>query len=177
MNVTRWEEKLFNVLIDPIKETIDERNIESTLNYYYQRLDTQDIVVSGGIGDVENNYKLLADLEMHALLSIYGAKGKDFDQVFKRDMKDLGFYCFLRIMFLHNWKFREILSQTALQMTKRNDSGQHIEPFQTAIAQNFVIFSCNRFKIINLFIRILIVRHRHYYSVYCLTSDTFGSLR
>ena len=41
MKVTRWEEKLFNVLVDPIKEAIDERKVESNLNYYYQRLDTQ----------------------------------------------------------------------------------------------------------------------------------------
>ena len=69
MKVTRWEENLFNALLDPIKETIDERKIESKLNYYYQRLDTQ--VVAGRIGDVESNYQLLADLGMHALLSIY----------------------------------------------------------------------------------------------------------
>ena len=50
MKVTRWEEKLFNVLVDPIKETIDERKVESKLNYYYQRLDTQDLVVAGRIG-------------------------------------------------------------------------------------------------------------------------------
>jgi len=95
MKVTRWEEKLFNVLVDPIKESIDERKIESKLNYYYQRLDTQDLVVAGRIGDVENNYQLLADLGMQALLSIYCAKGKDFDQVFfKKELKDLGFHRF-----------------------------------------------------------------------------------
>ena len=75
MKVTRWEEKLFNVLVDPIKEAIDERKVESKLNYYYQRLDTQDLVVAGRIGDVESNYQLLADLGMQALLSIYCAKG------------------------------------------------------------------------------------------------------
>ena len=69
MKVTRWEEKLFNVLVDPIKEAIDERKVESKLNYYYQRLDTQDLVVAGRIGDVESNYQLLADLGMQALLS------------------------------------------------------------------------------------------------------------
>jgi len=63
---------LSNVLVDPIKETI-ERKIESKLNYYYQRLDTQDLVVAGGIGDVEINCQLLADLGMHVLLSIYFA--------------------------------------------------------------------------------------------------------
>ena len=57
MKVTRWEEKLFNVLVDPIKEAIDERKVESKLNYYYhQRLDTQELVVAGRIGDVESNY-------------------------------------------------------------------------------------------------------------------------
>ena len=71
MKVTRWEEKLFNVLVDPIKESIDERKIESKLNYYYQRLDTQDLVVAGRIGDVESNYQLLADLGMQALLTLY----------------------------------------------------------------------------------------------------------
>ena len=71
MKVTRWDEKLFNVLVDIIEETIDEKKIESKLNYYLQRLDTQDLVVAGEIGDVENNYQLLADLGMHALLPIY----------------------------------------------------------------------------------------------------------
>ena len=66
MKVTRWEENLFNVLVDPIKETIDERKIESKLNYFYQRLDTQDLVVVGRIGDVEDNYQLLAYLCMHS---------------------------------------------------------------------------------------------------------------
>jgi len=95
MKVTRWEEKLFKVLLFPIKESVDERKIESKLNYYYQRLDTQDLVVAGRIGDVECNYQLLADLGMQALLSIYCAKGKDFDQVFfKKEMKDLGFHRF-----------------------------------------------------------------------------------
>jgi len=83
MKVTRWEEKLFNVLVDPIKGCVDEIKIENKLNYFYQRLDTQDLVVAGRIGDVENNYQLLADLGMHSLLSIYCAKAKDFDQVFK----------------------------------------------------------------------------------------------
>jgi len=45
--------------MDPIKETIDERKLESKLNYYYQRLDAQDLVVAGRIGDVESNYQLL----------------------------------------------------------------------------------------------------------------------
>jgi hypothetical protein len=44
---------------------------------------------------VESNYQHLADVGMQALLSIYCAKGKDFDQVFfKKEMKDLGFHRF-----------------------------------------------------------------------------------
>ena len=65
------KEKLFNALVDPIKECVDEIKIESKLNYFYQRLDTQDLVVVGRIGDVKNNYQLLADLGMRSLLSIY----------------------------------------------------------------------------------------------------------
>jgi len=55
MKVTHWKEKLLKVLVDPIKEKTDERKIVSKLNYY-QRLDTQDVVVAGRIGDVESNY-------------------------------------------------------------------------------------------------------------------------
>ena len=95
------------MLVGPIKETIDERKIESKLNYCYQRFDTQDLVVAGRIGDVESNYQLLADLGMYALLSIYCGKGKDFDQVFfKKEMKEI------------------------LQVTKLKGSGPHIEPFR-----------------------------------------------
>ena len=54
MKLTRWEETLFNVLVNPIKKT-DERKIESKLNYYYQILDTQDLVACR-IGDVESNF-------------------------------------------------------------------------------------------------------------------------
>ena len=142
------EEKLFNALFDPIKECVDERKMESKLNYFHQRLDTQDPVVVGRIGDVENNYQLL-DLGMHSLLSIYCAKGKYFDQVFsKKEMKDLGFHRFLRIKFLHYWKFEEMLSQTILQMTKLKGSGPHIEAFQNPmlLAQRYVIFLCNMFQ-------------------------------
>ena len=74
VKVTRSEEKLFNVLVGPVKESMGERQIEGQLNYY-QRLDTQDLVVAGRIGDVEDNYQLLADLGLHALFTIYCAKG------------------------------------------------------------------------------------------------------
>jgi len=99
MKVTRWEEKRLNVLVEPIKETTDERKIESKLNYYYQRLDTHNLVVAGRIGDVESYYQFFADLGMHALLSIYCAKEKDFDQGFGLSS------FFYPIKFLHNWKF------------------------------------------------------------------------
>ena len=59
MKVSRWEEKFFNVLFDPIKECVEERKIESKLNYFYRRLVTQDLVVAERIGDVEDNYQLL----------------------------------------------------------------------------------------------------------------------
>ena len=57
--MTGWEEKLFNILVDPVEKSMVERKIEGQLNYYYQRLDNQDLVVAG---DVEENYQLLADL-------------------------------------------------------------------------------------------------------------------
>jgi hypothetical protein len=95
MKVTRWEEKLFNVLVDEKKDAVDERKIERYLNYYYQRMDIQDLLVAGRVADIESNYELLEDLGMHALFSIYCAKGKDFDQVFfKKEMKELGFHRF-----------------------------------------------------------------------------------
>ena len=118
MKVTRWEEKLF-IVLDPIKEAIDERKVESKMNYYYQRLDTQDLVVAGRIGDVESNYQLLADLGMQALLSIYCAKGKDFDLVFfKKEIKDLGFHRFFARKFSRNWKFGETHSLKISPMMK-----------------------------------------------------------
>ena len=48
MKVARWEKKLFNVLVDSLllKKQLT-RKIKSKLNYYYQRLDTQDLVVAG----------------------------------------------------------------------------------------------------------------------------------
>ena len=48
MKVARWGKKLFNVLVDSLllKKQLT-RKIKSKLNYYYQRLDTQDLVVAG----------------------------------------------------------------------------------------------------------------------------------
>jgi hypothetical protein len=56
MKVTRWEEKLFNVLIDQPDKVTDERKVEAKLNYFYQRLDTQDLTAAGVIGDIDDNY-------------------------------------------------------------------------------------------------------------------------
>ena len=128
MKVTRSEEKRFNVLVDPIKESVDERKNESKLNYYYQRLDTQDLVVAGRIGDVECNYQLLADLGMQALLSIYCAKGKDIDQVsLRKKWRIWDSIVFSHIKILLNWKFGGMHSQMILQMMKWKASGQPIE--------------------------------------------------
>jgi hypothetical protein len=55
-------------------------------------MDTEDLITAGSISDIENGYLLLSDLGLRALLSLYCAKGKDFDQfVFKNEMKELGF--------------------------------------------------------------------------------------
>ena len=105
-------------------------------------MDTQDLVVAGRIGDVESNYHFLAELGMHALLSIYCAKGKDFDQVFfKKEMKYLGFH---PINYLLNWKFGGMLSLMILEMTKLKGSGQYIEIcLNQKISLRKVMLYCN----------------------------------
>ena len=109
------KEIFFNVLVDLIKESIDESKIECKLNYFYQRLDTQDFVVAGRVGDVEDNYQLLADLGMNSLLLIYSiAKGKDFDQVFQ----ERGLSSFFAHKVFAQLEILEILSLTTLRMTK-----------------------------------------------------------
>ena len=90
--VQRWEEKLFSALVDEKGIGVDERIMETKMAYYYQNMDTEDLVMAGSISDIDNGYLLLSDLGMRALLSLYCAKGKDFDQfVFKNEMKELGF--------------------------------------------------------------------------------------
>ena len=92
VKIQRWEEKLFNALVDPKESTINERLIEAQLLFYYQRMDTQDLVAAGTISDIEDGYLLLSDLGLRALFAIYCAKGKDFDLfIFKNEMKELGF--------------------------------------------------------------------------------------
>jgi len=107
VKIQRWEEKLFNALVDPIESAINECFIEAQLIFYYQRMDTQDLVAAGTISDIEDGYLLLSDLGLRALFAIYCAKGKDFDQfVFKNEMKELVFnflIIFLRTKFSLNW--------------------------------------------------------------------------
>ena len=92
MKIQRWEEKLFSALVDQKDSSTNERFIEAQLVYYYQRMDTQDLITAGGISDIEDGYLLLSDLGLRALFSVYCAKGKDFDQfIFKNEMKELGF--------------------------------------------------------------------------------------
>ena len=63
--------------------------IEAQWVYYYQRMDTQDLITAGGISGIKNGYLLLSDLGLRALFSVYCAKGKDFDQfIFKNEMKE-----------------------------------------------------------------------------------------
>ena len=82
--VQRWEEKLFSALVDEKGIGVDERVMELKMAYYYQNMDTEDLITAGSISDIENGYLLLSDLGLRALLSLYCAKGKDFDQfVFK----------------------------------------------------------------------------------------------
>ena len=50
-------------------------------------MDTEDLITAGSISDIENGYLLLSDLGLRALLSLYCAKGKDFDQfIFKNEL-------------------------------------------------------------------------------------------
>ena len=51
VKIQRWEEKLFNALVDP-NSVVNERFIEAQLIYYYQRMDTQDLVAT----DDEDGY-------------------------------------------------------------------------------------------------------------------------
>ena len=61
----RWEEKLFSALVDKNGIGVDERIMEIKLAYYYQNMDTEDLVMAGSISDIENGY-LLSDLVLSA---------------------------------------------------------------------------------------------------------------
>ena len=71
----RWEEKLFSALVDEKVSGVDERFMETKMAFYYQNMDTEDLVMAGSISDIENGYLLLSDLGLRALLSLYCAKG------------------------------------------------------------------------------------------------------
>ena len=73
--VQRWEEKLFSALVDEKGIGVDERIMETKMAYYYQNMDTEDLVMAGSISDIENGYLLLSDLGLRALLPLYCAKG------------------------------------------------------------------------------------------------------
>ena len=90
--VQRWEEKLFSALVDEKGISVDERIMETKMAFYYQNMDTEDLVMAGSISDIDYGYLLLSDLGFRLLISLHCAKGKDFDQfVFKNEMKELGF--------------------------------------------------------------------------------------
>ena len=134
VKIQRWEEKLFNALVDPKESTINERLIEAQLLFYYQRMDTQDLVAAGTISDIEDGYLLLSDLGLRALFAIYCAKAKDFDQfVFKNEMKELGFNNFLRTKISLNWKFGETLYQKISLKKRSKVLGIQTEDFQTLL--------------------------------------------
>ena len=55
MKIQSWDEKLFRALVDQKDTVTKERFIEAQLVYYYQRMDTQDLITAGGIPDIEEN--------------------------------------------------------------------------------------------------------------------------
>jgi hypothetical protein len=62
------------------------------MNYYYQHMDTQDLITARNISDIDNGYRLLADLTMRGVLTLYCAFGNNFNQfMLKNEMKQLGF--------------------------------------------------------------------------------------
>ena len=105
--VQRWEKNFFSALVDENGIGFNERIVEINMAYYYQNMDTDDLVMAGSMSDIDDGYLLLSDLGLRALLSLYCAKGKDFDQyVFKNEMKELGFNVIvLRIKVLVSWRY------------------------------------------------------------------------
>ena len=59
--------KLFSKLVDEKGIGVDERIMEIKMAYYYQNMDTEDLVMAGSISDIENGYLLLSDLGLRAL--------------------------------------------------------------------------------------------------------------
>ena len=99
MKIQRWEEKLFGAAVDQKDKVTNERFIEAQLVYYYQRMDTQDLITAGGISDIEDGYLLLSDL---GLRPIYFQKRK------KRNWDSTKFSLIKSSV---NWRFGEILYQ------------------------------------------------------------------
>jgi hypothetical protein len=58
-------------LVDEKGIGVDERIVEINMAYYYQNMDTEDLVMAGSISDIDNGYLLLSDLGLRALLSLY----------------------------------------------------------------------------------------------------------
>jgi hypothetical protein len=89
----RWEEKLFNALMpDTAEKVCRETIIEREMNYYYQHMDTEDLVTAGNISDIGNGYGLLADMTLKGVLTVYCAFGHNFNQfMFKNEMEAFGF--------------------------------------------------------------------------------------
>ena len=63
-------------MIDPKENVVNERFIEAQLIFYYQRMDTQDLVAAGTISDIEDGYSLLSDLGLRALFPFTVLKRK-----------------------------------------------------------------------------------------------------
>ena len=142
--VTRWEEKLFNALKDPNESSGNEREIEDHMNYYYQRMDTQDLITAGTVSDIADGYQLLADLGLRGVFSVYCAKGKDFDQfAFKNDSTS-----YLRTSYLFSWSYGARPCPKILQKKKCKEVGCQAEEFQTPSCT----FSNGKLKIFIVFI-------------------------
>ena len=79
-------------MIDEKGIRVDERIVKIQMAYYYQHMDTEDLVMVGSIPDVENWCLLFGDLGLCALLSLYYAEGKmnENQSVLKNEMKEIG---------------------------------------------------------------------------------------
>ena len=96
------EEKLFNALVDPKENVVNERFIETQMVYYHQRMDPRPCCCRYHIWYWRWVFVRVAPF------SIYCGKGNDFNQfAFKNKMKELGFNKFLRFKFWLSWNFIE----------------------------------------------------------------------
>ena len=81
--------KIFSALVDE-KGSVDQCIAEIRMANYYQHMDTEDLMMTGSISDIENGYLLFADLALREILSLYCFEGKGFNFV-KNEMKENGF--------------------------------------------------------------------------------------